>query len=285
VAKIETQEGFPDSAEGTAPPFAVERLARVDAPACDAFATRYVRPRRPVIVTRLTEGWLSPEQWTLVRMANQYGAARVVAAALSGGTLLEDPTSGVVFRRVLLRDFIESLAGPGAAGHYVMAPTSNFPAMLQRDYQVPQYCAGAPHLRAKVWIGKAGTVTPLHRDVPHNLHVHLTGRKRWLLFPPGHGLRMYSRGLLSGMPNFSQVDPERPDRNRYPRFRDLTALGGVVEPGETLFIPRGWWHHARTLEDAVSMNFWWGGQLVQLASLASTLFKRARGIRRDEWAD
>jgi len=87
------------------------------------------------------------------------------------------------------------------------------------------------------------------------------------------------------MPNFSRIDPERPDYGRFPRFRGLTALGGGVEPSETLFIPRGWWHHTRTLDDAVSMNFWWGGQLVQLSSLASTLFKRARRIRRDEWAE
>src|SRR5207237_9127562 len=110
-------------------------------------------------------------------------------------------------------------------------------------------------------------------------------RKRWLLFPPGRASRVDTRGLFSGMPNFARVDPEHPDYERYPRFRGLKAVGGVVEPGETLFIPRGWWHHTRTLDDAVSMNFWWGGQLVQLASLASTLFKRARGIRRDEWAD
>ena len=81
------------------------------------------------------------------------------------------------------------------------------------------------------------------------------------------------------------IDPEQPDLRRFPRFRGLTALGGGVEPGETLFIPRGWWHHTRTLEAAVSMNFWWGGPFVQLTSLASTLFKRARRIRRDEWAE
>jgi len=119
--------------------------------------------------------------------------------------------------------------------------------------------------------------------VPHNLHVHLTGRKRWLLFPPGHASRLYTRGLFSGMPNFARVDPEHPDYERYPRFRGMIALGGVVEPGETLFIPRGWWHHTRTFEDAVSMNFWWGGTMINLVSLASTLFKRMRGIRRDEW--
>src|SRR4029077_15374094 len=173
---------------------------------------------------------------------------------------------------------------PGAARRYVMAPTWNFPAAFQRDYRVPPYCEGAPHLRAKVWIGKAGTVTPVHRDVPHNLHVHLTGRKRWMLFAPSQSSRMYPRGVLSGMPSFSQVAPEQPDHDRHPRFRGVTALGGVVDPGEALFIPRGWWHHTRTLDDAVSMNFWWGGRLVYLASLASTVFKRMRGIHQDEWA-
>jgi lysine-specific demethylase 8 len=216
-------------------------------------------------------------------MATRYGSARVVAAVLERGTLLDDPASGVVFRHVPLGDFVASLAAPGTATHYVMAPTWNFPATFQRDYRVPPYCEGAPHLRAKVWLGKAGTVTPMHRDVPHNLHVHLTGRKRWLLFGPSESSRLYPRGLFSGMPNFSQVDPERPDYERYPRFRGATAFGGVLDSGEALFIPHGWWHHTRTLDDAVSMNFWWGGSLVYLAALGSTVFKRVRGIRREEW--
>ena len=31
------------------------------------------------------------------------------------------------------------------------------------------------------------------------------------------------------------------------------------------------------------MNFWWGGPLVRLVAMASSAFKRASGIRRDEW--
>jgi Cupin-like domain len=270
--------------DAAALPVVAEAFEGVAAPSREDFVRRYLRPRRPVILTGVTDGWLPPPQWTLDRMATAYGAASVVAAVLANGTLLDDPTAGVVFQRVRLGEFITSLAGPGGAGHYVMAPTANFPPAFERDYRVPAYCAGAPHLRAKVWIGKTGTVTPLHQDVPHNLHVHLTGRKRWLLVSPGQSSRVYRRGLLSGMPNFAQVDPERPDYDHHPRWRGVTVVGGTVNPGETLFIPRGWWHHTRTLDDAVSMNFWWGGNVVQLASLASTLFKRMRGIRRDEWA-
>ena len=41
--------------------------------------------------------------------------------------------------------------------------------------------------------------------------------------------------------------------------------------------------HARSLDDVVSMNFWWSGSVVRLVALASAAFKHARGIRRDEW--
>jgi Cupin-like domain len=280
AARKATLDGSSRAAEF---PFVVEPPERVVAPAPEDFVRHYLRASRPVVLTDITKGWLPPAEWTLDRIAARYGSARVVAARLADGTLLDDPKEGVVFQRVLLREFIESLSQPGMAGHYVMAPTWNFPDTLRQDYRLPRYCEGAWHLRAKVWVGKGGTMTPVHRDVPHNLHVHLTGRKRWLLFRPADSARMYSRGLFSGMPNFADVDPEQPDYGRHPRFRGVTAIGGVVNPGETLFIPHGWWHHTRTLDDAVSMNFWWGGPLVYLASLASTLFKRIRRIRREEW--
>jgi len=263
---------------------AADTLARLDAPPVDAFAREWLRPRRPVVLRGVTAGWRAPAEWTPARMAAAWGEASVIAAALERGTLPTGERNGVVFERVALGDYVASLAAPGSARHYVMAPTWNFPPAFARDYRVPPYCAGAAHLRAKVWVGKAGTVTPVHRDVPHNLHVHLTGRKRWLLYPPAASAALYPCGLLSRMPNFAQVDPEHPDYARHPRFRDVAPVGGIVEPGETLFIPSGWWHHTRTLDDAVSMNFWWGGPLVRAAALASTLFKRLRGIRRDEWA-
>jgi hypothetical protein len=258
----------------------IEDFERIAAPDVATFERRYLRRGRPVVLTGVTEGWLPPREWTLARVAERYGEARVVAAVLTGGTLAG---GGVNFQRIALRDFIASLARPGSASHYVMAPSWNLPPAFAADHRLPRYCDRAWHLRAKFWVGKAGTVTPLHRDVPHNLNVHLTGRKRWLLYPPG-GAGMYPRGLLSGMPNFSQVDPERPDDARHPAFRAKRALGGVVGEGETLFIPHGWWHHTRSLDDAVAVNFWWGGPVVAAAALASAAFKRLRGIRRDEWA-
>jgi len=263
-------------------PFVVQEMERVEAPSPEVFARDYRRASRPAVLTGLTKNWRSLEQWTFQSMAQDYGDARVIAASLNDGKLADDTTNSVVFKRVMLREFVESASRPGNASLYVMAPTWNFPEAFQRDYRLPVYCEGAASMRAKVWLGKAGTVTPMHRDVPHNLHVHLSGNKRWLLFPPG-GAGMYSRGLFSGMPNFSHVDPEQVNQDRFPKFRGFTALGATLGPGETLFIPHGWWHHTRTTADAVAMNFWWGGTWIKLGNVASTMFKRLRGLRRDEW--
>lgn len=262
-----------------AAPLDLTELERVPAPDTKTFVRRYLRPRKPVVLTGVTEGWVPPPEWTFANVAERYGDAQVIAAKLTDGTLAGDT---VDFRRIPLGEFIGSLASPGTASHYVMAPTWNLPERFQRDHRLPAYCDDAWHMRAKFWVGKAGTVTPMHRDVPHNLNVHLTGRKRWLLYPPGAS-GMYPRGLFSGMPNFSEVDPEHPDYERHPDFRGQRAVGGIVGDGETLFIPHGWWHHTRSLDDAVAVNFWWGGPLVAAFALASAAFKRLRGIRRDEW--
>ena len=31
----------------------------------------------------------------------------------------------------------------------------------------------------------------------------------------------------------------------------------VIEPGEMLFLPFGWWHRVETLTTSVAANFWW----------------------------
>lgn len=261
----------------------IAEIERVAAPDPAAFTRQYESVSRPVILTGLTGDWLRPDEWTPRRLSERHGSARVLAAAIANGALLDEPGTGVIFRHVSLAAFVASLERGEAVRNYVMAPTGNFSAQLQEEYRVPAYCRDAAHLRIKVWVGGANTVTPTHRDVPHNLHVHLHGRKRWLLFAPGQSRHLYPRGLFSGMPNFANVDPERPDYARYPAFRGAAIQGAVLEPGETLFIPHGWWHHTRSLDNTVAMNFWYGGAVIQCISFASTLFKKVTGIRRNEW--
>ena len=49
--------------------------------------------------------------------------------------------------------------------------------------------------------------------------------------------------------------------NQFPRFAEACENGrymeAVLQPGECLYIPRGWWHYVRSLDVSASVSFWW----------------------------
>ena len=113
--------------------------------------------------------------------------------------------------------------------------------------------AGASDYRF-VYLGPAGTSTPLHVDVLHSYSwsVNVAGRKRWRLVPPE-----WTECLLG--PGGELAPSLEPGLSGFPRVRE--ALAHVVEviqgTGEALFVPSGWHHTVENLEDTLSVNHNW----------------------------
>lgn len=146
---------------------------------------------------------------------------------------------------------------------------SALPADLQKDFVVPEVvrCAGKGDIYdSSVWIGLPPTRTPLHRDPNPNLFVQLAGRKIVRLVSPEAGDTIYEatkreigssghasmRGseMMSGK-EFQLLerciwDP-KDDRNgsEAPECVLDRSLEATLEPGDALFIPKGWWHSVR----------------------------------------
>ena len=116
-----------------------------------------------------------------------------------------------------------------------------------------------PQIMPRLWVG--GPVrTQTHNDRDHNIACVVAGRRRFLLFPPDQVNNLYV-GPLDNPPPLSLVDPEAPDYDRFPRFREAMAAASVayLEPGDALFLPKYWWHHVTSLAPYnVLVNYWWG---------------------------
>lgn len=107
----------------------------------------------------------------------------------------------------------------------------------------------------RFWLGPAGTVTPLHCDYDDNIFAQVWGRKRIFRSPPHHDVFLYpseANAILFGSP----FDPEAPDFERFPLARQAAMIECIVEPGEMLYVPAGWYHQVRALTFSLSANRW-----------------------------
>jgi hypothetical protein len=107
----------------------------------------------------------------------------------------------------------------------------------------------------RFWLGPAGTVTPLHCDYDDNIFAQIWGSKRIFLSPPHHDEFLYpseANAILFGSP----FNPEAPDFDKFPLARQASMIECVVNPGELLYVPAGWYHQVRALTFSLSANRW-----------------------------
>ncbi|KAJ1467286.1 hypothetical protein T484DRAFT_1859296 [Baffinella frigidus] len=50
---------------------------------------------------------------------------------------------------------------------------------------------------------------------------------------------------------------EEPDPAKFPLFEKVPFYECVGEAGESLYIPEGFWHYVRFLDNSFSVSFWW----------------------------
>jgi hypothetical protein len=112
-----------------------------------------------------------------------------------------------------------------------------------------------------IWIGNRTRISA-HWDLPRNLICAIGGRRRYVLFPPDQIGNLYPGPIdftPAGQP-ISLVDFHAPDWQRFPRFAAALeqAQIAVLAPGDALYLPSLWWHHAESLDPlGVMINYWW----------------------------
>lgn len=134
---------------------------------------------------------------------------------------------------------------------YVLPDLSN-----ENNFEIP----GVSPLQS-AWVGNR-TRVPAHYDIPDNLAFVCAGSRRFTLFPPEQLENLYV-GPLDFTPagqSISMVDINRPDYERFPRYKiaEKKALIAELKPGDAIYIPSLWWHHVESLDDVnVLINYWW----------------------------
>ncbi|MGA9769141.1 MAG: cupin-like domain-containing protein [Blastocatellia bacterium] len=115
----------------------------------------------------------------------------------------------------------------------------------------------APRISANLWFAAEGHLTPLHYDIYDNFLNQIIGRKKITLFSPSDKqyLQSQSEGDTHGP---ATVNLFKPDYERFPQVNRATPIEFILEPGDTLYQPAGWFHQIESLDVTVSANFFFG---------------------------
>ncbi len=223
----------------------------------DEFRDRYYALNRPLIVRGLLERWRARTEWTPDYLKRKVGD--LVIEIMTGRDADPSYELNAANHRSTERfaDYIDKVFRGPATNDYNLVANNRFfgnPAThaLLDDLEpsLPYLKRVSPSEQCFLWFGPAGTVTPLHHDTSNILAAQIVGRKRYRLIPAAQWQYVYN---TIGV--FSDVDCEAPDLARYPLFRNVTIIDVVLEPGEVLFLPVGWWHHVRALDPSITVSF------------------------------
>uniref|UniRef100_A0A1I7VNN0 Acetyltransferase n=1 Tax=Loa loa TaxID=7209 RepID=A0A1I7VNN0_LOALO len=218
---------------------------------------KIIENQKPVIIKGLVDQWPAFRKWNFSYF-NEVIGYRTVPIEIGSSYADNDWKQVLMTFRDFIEKFIEceSSDGPGYLAQHRLF--DQVPELLD-DIIIPDYCAfgedGIDNVDMNIWIGPAGTVSPLHFDPKSNIFCQVVGRKFLRIVSAVETENVYPRedGILT---NTSQLDIRYPDITKFPRFREAHVFDCILCAGECLFIPAGFWHYVLALDPSISVSCW-----------------------------
>jgi hypothetical protein len=253
----------------------VEEIRRIHRPGRPEFFRECFRPGKPVLITGLLNDWPAMGKWTPEFFERIGGHKRV---RIEYGNVLQDQPR---FSEWELGTYLKRIQGESASPDQNRGesgsrkgkpiPASGAPVLLEEAVPYLAYFdifKFFPELVKDVdfsfwkgriripigWIGPAGSYTGLHYDIAPNLFAQFHGAKEFTFYPPEQSRYLYPGSKYDIGSVLSDVDSRRPDPERFPEFRKARGVKVVVEAGDMLFTPRGWWHEVLGLDVSISVS-------------------------------
>jgi hypothetical protein len=236
----------------------IPRVSADDISVAD-FAALYERPGQPVILTGIVSRWPAFERWGLEGLRARFGSTpfHVGGHEMTLAAYLDYARTSIDEQPLYLFDKSFAERAPEMAAEYSVHPLfaperdlfAHLPAECRPDYR---------------WLivggARSGSLWHVDPNASAAWNGLIRGRKKWLLCPP-HAPPPGVQASVDGATITSPLSLYEWFRIFYPALASRRRSDAshrpreaVVEQGELLFVPRGWWHAALNLETSVAIT-------------------------------
>lgn len=221
------------------------------------FLDFYYSQNRPVVLNDIMTNWKAMSLWTDEYLKTNYGDEIVEIQVDRNSDPVYEQNSDCHKKKISFSEYVDMVIEGGETNDYYMTANNHvienskmknllndiemFPEYLRPDYKPSEVF---------FWFGPAGTITPLHHDRQNIFMAQVSGRKLVKLIAPTQTHLVYNHLTV-----FSQVDCENPNFDLFPLFQEANVITGILNPGQVLFLPNGWWHYVRALDVSITVTF------------------------------
>ncbi len=219
------------------------------------FKEKYYFPEKPLVIKKLSADWAALQKWNWDYFIEKAGHHRVGVY----NNMKSDAYTPVnkADGYMLFGDYLREVKKGNLALRIFLFNILEHCPELSQDFTFPEhlmkgFVKGYPML----FVGGGGSITHMHFDIDlsHILHTQFVGRKRVLLFPFNEQHKLYRKPWeVLSLADFTNYY-EKFNYNDFPATRLAQGYEIILEHGDTLFMPSGYWHHMEYLESGFALS-------------------------------
>ena len=234
-------------------------VERVEDISPEDFKKNYYDPLTPLVFSGLAKKWPAYSKWNWDFFKAAVGNQEVGIynnVKSDAYTPVNRADSYMKFG-----DYIDMIRnGPAEWRIFLFNLFEHAPSMIQDICWPEKYSKGFVKKFPMLFTGGKGSVTHLHFDIDlsHIFHTQFIGKKRILLFPHEEQHKLYRKPWeVLSMVNFEKYYDSENNKLDFERFPALKLAKGyelVLDHGETLFMPAGYWHHMEYIDSGFAVS-------------------------------
>ncbi len=218
----------------------------------EEFKKQYLIPQKPVVIKGLADKYPAGKKWTIDYIKNLCGSVMVDVFDNSNsnkGSAFTNPDLKMPF------------------GEYVNTIIENKPTTLRmflfnmfkckpelrKDFPCPDLFKGVLGRIGYMFFGAKGIKVRIHQDIDMSnvLLTQFYGRKKVVLISPDYSDLLYRLPFNT----HSLVDLDNPDYKKYPGLKYIEVQECILEHGDSLYMPSGFWHYITYVDGGFSVSY------------------------------
>lgn len=233
----------------------LQAIDKVDVISASDFKNNYYTTKKPLVITGLAKQWPAFEKWNWDYFIDIVGDTEVgVYDNVKSDAYTPINTADAYMK---FGDYLKKIkAGPLELRIFLFNIFQHAPELV-KDFTWPEdLMKGFIKKFPMLFVGGQGSITHMHFDIDmsHILHTQFTGKKRVLLFPHEEQHKIYRKPWeVLSMANYEHYY-ENFDYLNFPAAKLANGYEVILEHGDTLFMPAGYFHHMEYIESGFAMS-------------------------------